>query len=804
MRNYDVWLKYKDNDGNPLHGCVMFNVKDGNTPAPIYDSDGTALDNPILTDEYGRTEHQVFVDSDVVAYFYKYVGEGTYNTQTDIDVSDLTKWALQYTAESMDDVTMHITGDAAMCVGTMEELRALDPDDVPEISGKKVITLLGYNSLGDKEPINYVWNPSTSTAGDNGGSIIKNNDLITGRWIMVTPTEHCDSRHFGIFPSNSQSNLEDSSAKIVTWLSYCNRARCKPYFSSNGDYRFYKYTNITVTSKVFDVAANVVFLDYGTSSFTGEWNGTPSFRNHNTNLVCENPKVSWGANVLTGYKVVDIDDEDDLLTLAFTGAEIHVNDNISTKQITFQDCIVYLNKSINTTCTFNRCSIVGERKITASCLFFGCELDQNLFYGSPVAHVDPYCTIPLDQFKDKQLMWLRMKAEQNAVNYDWQGLLTTQSPWLNEVDADRWLINYKGGSSDPIVESSNAHTYSFENCSGSIKLDGKAANSYTFKNCELAVTFDTGYNQNCRINAISSTLNFSQSDIKVASFSLRDSTLAGTGDFDTPAFYAYNSIINENVRCGTCDVKDCNISKTLNIYGVNGESYSFTEIVNGSEVPYTVTRFIYGNIINNFISGQIEIGTIDAHDPHLALIDLVRGLNIIDNVGLSVDPIVVHRSITSVYDEQNYYTYRGNTGTMKWQTDIVGTIATFQYTNAPGILTEMNSGGTSIVGATCNSENNYFAEIQLFTIGTMNVIKRILVEALGSDNSKLNQIHPAGAFQSAAINTVTTFPSTEGDMPADLKKSQSGQFSWYLRNFIIGLGNYNNGAHLNIRISQVD
>ena len=49
MRNVDLWLKYKDNQGNPLHGCVMFNVKERNTQAPIFDSDGTALQNPILT-----------------------------------------------------------------------------------------------------------------------------------------------------------------------------------------------------------------------------------------------------------------------------------------------------------------------------------------------------------------------------------------------------------------------------------------------------------------------------------------------------------------------------------------------------------------------------------------------------------------------------------------------------------------------------------------------------------------------------------------------------------------------------------
>ena len=73
MRQFDLWNRYKDNNGNPLHGAVQFNVKDGNTPAPIFSRDGTALNNPILTDIYGRTAQQVFIKADVTAYFYKYI-----------------------------------------------------------------------------------------------------------------------------------------------------------------------------------------------------------------------------------------------------------------------------------------------------------------------------------------------------------------------------------------------------------------------------------------------------------------------------------------------------------------------------------------------------------------------------------------------------------------------------------------------------------------------------------------------------------------------------------------------------------
>ena len=91
LRNFDNWNRYLDNKGNILHGKIYFCYKDGNTVAPIYDSDGTELANPIFTDIYGRTSKQVFLQSgkDILVYFYKWIGQGA---MTD---DDTTYWSLQ-------------------------------------------------------------------------------------------------------------------------------------------------------------------------------------------------------------------------------------------------------------------------------------------------------------------------------------------------------------------------------------------------------------------------------------------------------------------------------------------------------------------------------------------------------------------------------------------------------------------------------------------------------------------------------------------------------------------------------------
>ena len=775
MRNVDLWLKYKDNQGNPLHGCVMFNVKDGNTQAPIFDSDGTALQNPILTDEYGRTQHQVFVDTDVVAYFYKYIGTGRYQEETNIDVSDQTKWTLQYTAESIDDVTLHITGDSAMCVNSIEELRALDPQTVPTIGNTKTITLLGYNTSGDKSPINYYWNP-TSQSGDNSGSIIKSDDVLTGRWIMVQPTEVCDCRHFGIFPSNSQNNTPDSSSQIAVWISYCNRSMVRPYFAGYGDYKYYKYSNLTLGTDTIEVAPGVIFNDIGSNTITAEWVGDPTFRNHLTNLVCKKPKTSWGAQTLTGYEVVNIDNEATTFTLSYTGAEININSTINTLVFMFENCKVFINKGFNTVSHFNNCQIFSSKMISSGCYFYGCELDENMFYGSPFIHVDPYCTAPLEQFKNKQLMWKRICDQQSKINYDWMNMLTTEAPWDAAVNSDRWLVNWKGiSASNTIVEDpDHPHTYWFENCAGSIVLQGKQANTYVFKNCEMTVTFADGYNGASVVRFQDSTINFTRAGTILSVLNCQDSNIMGPGSFDVMNAYLYRSAIGANIRCGYCDVKDCNISSTINIYGIDQADPIQVDTGLGLIIP--VYRIISGNIVGNFIGGNIEIGTISEY-THYVSVDLVRGLCIKDNIGLSVEPVTVHRSMSSQYDNYNIYTYQGNTGTMEMKTNCNSIIYAGTNRFPAGVKSAMtipfnNDGAMVWTLGNDESRDAYAFYVRLFTIGTVNVRVPYRVQ-YSSQNSNAEMMHGASGVLSLMQDRNPNF--------RDLIKLGSGQFDWGVR-----------------------
>lgn len=793
MRNFDNWLRFKDNNSKPLHGCIMFNVKDGNTTAPIYDSDGTALDNPILTDEYGRTEHQVFIDTDVVAYFYKYIGEGTWTTQHDIDISDDTKWSLQYTSENINETKFELTSNAAMCVNTIAELRALDVSTVPLINGYKVITLLGYNACGDKEPINYIWYAQAEDNDDNG-AVIKSTALLTGRWKMVKPTEHCDSRHYGIFPRNT-TNFVGDTARMLQWIDYCNAVNIRPYFSANGDYKYYKYNNLTFTTPVVDIAKNVTFLDTGTSNIcTTEFNGDPLFANHATNLATKNVKTSWGAYSFINPEHVIVDNVDYFYNTTLSNCVIDINVACD-KVCAFTNCTVNLNKSFGSISAFTNCIINSKNQISAGCYFVNCKLTEDMFYGSPFIHVDTNCIADFNDFEHKQLMWLRIKDQQQQVNYDWEGILTQQNPWENVIDSDRWLLNYKSTNVNAeLKESNNPHVYYIENCAGAITLQGKAANTYIFKNSEMVVTLADTAVTGCSIRVQDSTINVTQSDIKLANLNCQNGSVIGTGSFDVEHAYLYNSAINVNVRSGYADVKDSNITSTINIYGIDQPE----EIVvytnpEATGTVYNVHRIISGNFVNNFVAGNIEIGTIDYQDPHFAIEDLVRGLTIKDNIGLSAEPITVHRSLSSIYDNYNIYTYQGNTGTMEMRTnDIVGTIVTESSNDAHFTKMWDSIGVYGITNWTAS--DTYLFLANFFTIGTRNVNIVVRTERNSS-------------FSNAGMSAGVTVPlSSEGSLyNKSMTKSSGGQFEWKVLNIpvSVGMAGELDGAQIKFNLVQL-
>jgi len=750
MRNFDNWNRYLDNDNKPLHGCVMFNVKDGNTVAPIYDSDGTDLDNPILTDEYGRTQHQVFVDVDVIAYFYKYIGNGNFQSlrSQDIDISDDSLWSLQFTAENINDILAHITGDSAMCVGTIDDLRELNVEDVPEVYGNKVITLLGYNEVGDKEPINYVW-VANSTENDDNGAIIQG-PALTGRWIMVKPTEHCDSRHYGIFPQNTM-NFSSDTSRMEQWITYCNAVNLRPYFSAKGDYKYYKYNNLSFTAPEVDIANGVTFIDNGTSNiWSTEFNGNPYFYNHNTKLNSKTVKTSWGAYIYISPKHVIVDNNDLFFNTTLANCEVDIDVSCD-KVCNFTNCTVNVNKSFNSISAFSNCIINSKNMITAGCHFVNCKLTEDMFYGSPYIHVDGNCIADFDDFEHKELMWLRIKAQQEQVNYDWKGRLTNQNPWEGVVESDRWLINYKSTNADAVLKEGTApHTYLLENCAGTLTIEGKANNTYVIKDSEINLKISNSAVTGITISAQNSTINLTQ-EINVANFSMRSSIVGNTYNIICDNFTSYDGIITSPVLARNAVVKDSQINKPFSLIAHVGEPREVQYLggLSGQQtITATVSHFISGYFDNNIFNDQFIIdgqyglmGESTTHSVIPFTIEqcLVESLVFTNNISnYSGDAWYIWANMGAWRDDSLHnYIWKNNTGKFECKTEFEatymltnstdigpGVFATYPNAHAFGTLKLSEAITDPVVGLIeewIDLGNKYFCTMDLFSIGTLNV-----------------------------------------------------------------------------------
>ena len=402
FRNFDNHDVYFDREGNPLHGAVQFNLKDGTTPANIYDSDGTPLANPQLMDVYGKTEHQVFVNSDVRAYFYKYVGEGPMASvieEEGIDLSDEANWQLLFTVESAAIDERSITGESAAGVSTMAALRAIDPYEVPVVDGNRVVTLYGYYEANDKEPVNYYFVEQSEQPDDNG-AVIQPDEMRTGRWVMVQPTEHCDSRHYGVFPQDSADAEIDHTTGIEQLVSYCNFHSLRPFFNGSADYPYFIYTGLAVESlNPIDVSAGTKFVDKGTSSrFYGEWNGNPYFVNNKTNLRCATVKHSWNSRDNQG--VVD-----------------YIIDTANRPAILSGVNVVMAVSPASTTHLTN-CTVESVHKITNSIVLNDMEVKESWFAENyDWAGLSIYgCTIQLKNFSSADT-YIRLKNKQNEADY---------------------------------------------------------------------------------------------------------------------------------------------------------------------------------------------------------------------------------------------------------------------------------------------------------------------------------------------------------------------------------------------------
>ena len=838
MRSFDTWNRYVDNNGNPLHGCIQFMVKDGNTVAPIYNSDGTPLSNPILTDIYGRTQYQVFVDVDVIAYFYKYIGDGTWTTQLDIDTSDQTKWYLQYTIENQNTFNKSIDSAGTTCIPTITDLRAIDVETIATIDNKKIITLLGYYNICDKEPINYIWNED-STEIDNGGSVIQSNNEITGRWIMVQPTEHCDSRHFGVFPSNS-NNTADQTVGIINLFNYCNTKSIRPFFNGNEDYRWFKFTNLNVTCETIDVTEATRFYDLGNNTIQAEWNGNPWFVQGNTTVSAKNIKTSWRAKSYINYKNVIID--------------------LETEQKYWQDAHIDVQISPLFGYNFNHCSFEENRNIGSDNVnginntFTNCKLNERMFilegdYAVSLINLCTNCQFDIDDFPNS--IWLykqiRCTSDSNPF-FDYRNINTVGQPYSNFVgnkllSDSIWLTNLKNplATQVNIIKLVNQTAIMFEDCTGWYKIPDNM--TVIVKDSSLKLSLG----DNTILQATNSSVEFESlptEEDKLINASIRDSTLTGIEGYYN-SFTSYNSILMSDVYARNSVIKDSQINGKLTLLYHNGAERTVIYVGgynDATEYTKTVSKFISSYLDNNIFNNQLVIDaqmfntTNNAHSEEPYTLDevLVDGLTITNNTSSYPEPWYIWPAMGAWrYDNLHNYIFKNNIGTFECKTSVIGTVST-TLSSTPGMIYEHDD----IIGALCMASpyeeqvlhnnvyiddgTNYFTEMKLFSIGTRNVKFNLQIDmesvkcnnvedGTGSsyithltDKCSVNPFMTNSTdFKVSDVRNVNQIPSTQFDPIFN----PTNEFKWspmfQIRNFVLGQANFDEGEEVGLTFKQL-
>lgn len=627
FRNFDNWDQYYDNERKLMRGCMQFMLQDGNTNAAIYDGDKVPLENPQLFDINGRTENQVFVDANVIAYVYKYIGEGNIadERQHGIDTSDQSKWALQYQVESLSIDERSVSGESAMGVGTMADLRDLDPSEVPGIYGKKIVALHGYYECGDKETVYYYWDELAQRNDDNG-SCIQSNIALTGRWILVQPTEHCDSRHFGIFPQDSDNAPIDQSVNMTQFIGYCNTHSLHPYFNGSQSYPYFIYQNVAFNSRnTIDVSNDTIFVDKGSGNrFFGEWNGNPYFLNANTRVKAKTVRHSWH---FEGYDA--------------SGTENYIVDS-TWSPVLLSNINVVLETSPAANSQFTDCEMSSNEKITRAVVLQNMTVHTDWFadnYDWSLLSIYG-CNIVLQNCKTANL-YVMLKNKQNEADYGDLGEQTVSGATL--------LANCiaENGAFENVTLTGNTELH---NISGTAVISGSAYN-LNFIDCWLSFTNTTGV-------ALSQIQWRRGSFFCAAQVQILSNLMLYDTDVNVPLYTPGAGVQME--RCNLLQkitgqdmfLTSCKVNAPIEGKGVACKDCSINSYIVTTE---TGTRINFN--FDDCYFGQNGIHIIESSTPNTSVVGAWT-----NNFAEAQHPIQINMANLIAADSGHPYTYEGNSG----------------------------------------------------------------------------------------------------------------------------------------------
>lgn len=699
MRMFDLRNSYLDDEGKPLVGRIRFCKFHTTVLENIYNVNGNVpLANPMFTNTIGQTEQQVFLkdNTNYTVRFDKYVGNGDMTEDQD-------NWLDIYSCDDLyDTFGVEIDATSYQVVNNISDLRQTNPNNIAARDGKKVILLAGYNVIGDKPQVLYEWDVNEITA-DNGGNIIKVNNISTGRWVLVDNFEEIlDVRHFGVFGADSKAGATDlMSIQINVANQYASLHDLSLYFPSIDGLTWYKMNGLNLYKAKFAEETRV----FGNTNYPNiitiyDENGyldVYTDANYKAVFTIRGPTVrtSWGVNTDNcifepSYKLI-IDSVINTNHRDWTG--IYVDCLVETGNLFLYECTINSVKKIGDNCYFRGC------KLTESMFSYACDFDTITIHSNVVIDLEDWPTT---------WKWLKLRVQKSDQTIDFKG--------RNLYENCNGIVNWVGGITFKNATFKNGFiitqsTIGLETCGGPVIMSA-ALQALVIDNCNIAITTV----QNARPNIViknNSEVTFSNGGFYAGEFALHDSIARGNIDADVHVVGS-NSIFDGAISVnGVLNLQRCTISGTI---AQRAKDANFVVTLLNNTLGGTY--YMYGApLLQSVVSGKIEYNNSNA-----------------------VIAIGIDRSNFDPDESHHHYSYKYNTGSFLPDQAVVqgtylaiprhffsGSENTFAQNNqayhAFVVPTEQNCG--LIYNSTVPFEN-----VQFFTIGTTNINVKMKVRTL--------------------------------------------------------------------------
>ena len=623
----DAWAMIW-NDTKPLVGKIEFCEANTTSLKTIYTVDGQELSNPIYCN--GITTSQVMLaDGDYTVRFYEYIGHG--NMESDYNEDS---WRL-YKTELVKQNILNGGNDTTGVYATITTIEQLKEMEVP--SDGSVVGVVGYYTSEDCPLRYYVWHESGNYV-DDGGIVIKSNNVSNGAWVMKIPGTYIDVRWYGDIPSNTSEGSTSNLGQRTKAATAANKYHKDLYFpaygkgSSNGFYMFDGSNTVSVNKDIICDTGVRFTVKEGT---VGTQVTCHEFLNCDKYLfVSEVGKAIGGYTLTADWINVGWYGSDKAVA---TGARVgYIVENMHAPMSISNAKVKIVSQGYALTMT--NCEVVECNKL----------LDKDVTLYNMTVHTDWFAD-DYDYSTKAHLYDCRIELE-NCKNANTYIILKNLQGDYDYGDLGEQSINatvHPGGT--------------LENCYGSITISGTGA--IEFHNVSLSVS---GFGVSNTINAVDSWLTF-MTATTLGALQLRRGSLAGNG----------LTLIGDSI------IENAEIRTTINTTGIKlvvRDSSIYSKITTrnidliNNQIYAEIDQSDLGGVIYVNLSGNMfHKNTLNAPAQHYVHADtadsIVQGIWI--GNGSSYDTahwIKLDRTNLKVQDNDHQYTYAKNAEPylMKW------------------------------------------------------------------------------------------------------------------------------------------